>query len=288
MKNVTAIVLAALLLLVSAPKNSCADEEKVAKIDRLTLLGSLAFGVTFWWWPEKGNLQPAHFKEDGWFERKDDWGGADKTGHAFSAYLLSRSMALAYREAGMDSGKAALRASLAGAGIVSLLEVADGFTKYGFSREDIAANISGAGLAYLLETNPTLDRLLDLRWEYLPSEEFGYGEVGMNFVSDYSGMKFHLVCKLDGVPLLEKTPLSFLELHAIYYTRGYGFSGAAPPGRRNLAFGLSVNLSKLFRKWEEKHIREKKSPFAPLPSTIFRYYQAPAITWETANSINDQ
>ena len=64
---------------------------------------------------------------------------------------------------------------------MTAVEVADGYTQQRFSGQDAVMNVVGAGLGYLLERHPDLDRLVDLRLHYRASANSGFDPFG-----DYS------------------------------------------------------------------------------------------------------
>ena len=75
-----------------------AQENKIDMINLAFLSAELAVGVATWWNYED-NLQAFHFHDsDGWFDQGDTWGGADKLGHAYSAYTVSRGISFLYRK----------------------------------------------------------------------------------------------------------------------------------------------------------------------------------------------
>ena len=262
---------------------SSAQENKIDMINLAFLSAELAVGVATWWNYED-NLQAFHFHDsDGWFDQGDTWGGADKLGHAYSAYTVSRGISFLYREAGMDESKSRLYGAIAGMAMVSLIDVGDGFAQYGFSLQDVVANGVGSGLAYLLDSNSLLDRLIDFRLEYSPTKEFLDGEIDPDPFQDYSGMKFHLVLKASGIPAMDNHFLKYLELHAGYYTRDYSVVKKSL-GKRHTFYGISINLSQIINDVSRTPDTDLQSdnPFA----TFFRYYQLPGITKQYDRSLD--
>lgn len=197
-----------------------------------------AYGLKKWW--NDGFTGDFRTVSEGWFGQDTPYGGADKLGHAFFAYAGSRLLTRAFEEAGNDHDRALPLGVWTTLGIMTAVEILDGYSKqYEFSKEDAILNVAGVALGYVLERNPDLDRLIDVRVLYRPSagkfDPFG----------DYSGQKYLLALKASGVPALRENPLlRYFELTAGYGTRGY----ESPPGvvrSRHVYAGVSLNLSEV-------------------------------------------
>lgn len=95
-------------------------------------------------WYAQYELTPFHTFND-WPE----WQQVDKAGHLFSAYNAARWSYHGARWTGMDEKKAARTAAGIGIGILSTIEIMDGFSaKWGFSWGDMSANIAGSSLFF--------------------------------------------------------------------------------------------------------------------------------------------
>lgn len=198
-----------------------------------------AYGMNKWW--DQGFTGEFRAENEGWFGHGTRTGGADKLGHAYFTYIGARLMTLGFEAVGNDRSQAIKLGFWSSLGVMTAIEVADGYSRqFRFSREDTIMNIAGAGLGYLLERNPDLDRLMDFRLLYKPSEGSQFDPAG-----DYSGQKYLFVVKASGVPALrEHGVLRYFELAAGYGARGY----QGPPGAervRNAYFGISLNLSEV-------------------------------------------
>jgi hypothetical protein len=98
-------------------------------------------------------------------------GGADKWGHAWASYGLTRGTTELLVEGGWRRVPSSLvAAGLAGAAF-TVQEIKDG-SIWGFEVGDLAADLSGAALAAVMEDLPAVDRLLDFRLHYFPSADF--------------------------------------------------------------------------------------------------------------------
>lgn len=118
-------------------------------------------------------------------------------------------------------------------------------------------NVLGIGFGYLMERNRDLDNLLDFRLLYRKSGDSAFDPAG-----DYSGQTYLLVAKATGIPALQgNNVLRYFEVAAGYGTRGY----ESPPGverKRNLYYGVSINLSEVlaqtvFRGSKEKSVAQR-------------------------------
>lgn len=205
-------------------------------------LAVAAYGQAKWW--EDGFSRRFTRQDEGWFGQNTYSGGADKLGHFFMNYVGTRLATSAFEWAGNDRQSSIRLAALTTLGIMTGVEIADGYArKWDFSKEDAIINAVGAGAGLLLEQNPVLDRLLDLRLLYRPSGGNSFDPFG-----DYSGQRYLMVGKASGIPALREHPwLRYLEVAVGYGTRGYSGSGGRVEvlGTRHVYYGISLNLSEV-------------------------------------------
>lgn len=200
-----------------------------------------AYGVGFW---DYFQTSPKADGED-WFGRTTKHGGADKLGHFWATYSISHLFSYVYRWWDFDREQANTYGALSGLGLQTLMEVGDAFSAdFGFSYEDALMNVAGAGTAYLLGKYPQLANKIDFRLEYKPTS---FSDLSGDLLTDYERQRYLIALKLDGFEMFHNSYLSYLELHAGYYTRGY--DGYTPGGvdnrRRNIFMGVGFNVSKL-------------------------------------------
>lgn len=197
-----------------------------------------AYGMVKWW--NDGFTGEFRTEDEGWFGQGTKYGGADKLGHAFFAYGGTRLYSEAFAAAGNDPGRARVLGFWTTLAITTAVEVLDGYSRqYRFSSQDAAMNLVGAGLGFLMERHPGLDRLVDFRLQYKRSSGSDWDPGG-----DYSGQTYLLVGKAAGVPALSQhSVLRYFELAVGYGTRGYETPGAER--ERNLYYGISLNLSEV-------------------------------------------
>ena len=236
----------------------------------------ITWGVTQWGYFSNS----LHFKDEGWFENDTSSGGADKLGHLYSAYLITRILAPLYDGWGYSRDDAALYAAASSIFLtVGVIEIGDGTSDaYGFSCEDAIADTIGAVIGYFWYRYPPLAKLIDLRVEWVP--DFGKSDQGTDFTTDYENMKHLIAVKGEGIGAFENTYLEYAELHLGYFGRNFHDNGAPgdyhpiPPNEteRYIYVGLGINLSRLLR------------PVMGDYAGFFNYYQTPytyiAHEWE--------
>lgn len=233
-------------------------------------LGVALYGRQKWW--QDGFSGRFRAVDEGWFGQRTYSGGADKLGHFYMNYASTRLFARGFERCGNDEGHALRFAAWLTLGTFTTVEVLDGFSKkWRFSREDALMNAAGVATALLIERNPELDRVLDLRLLYRASRENG---AGFDPFGDYSGQTYLLVAKASGIPSLRHHSwLRYVELAVGYGTRGYAGSG---PARRYMVAGISLNLSELFggtvfrnapRERGARRVADTALEFVQLPGT---------------------
>ncbi|MBT9476495.1 DUF2279 domain-containing protein [Polaromonas sp.] len=254
---------------------------RTAALMTATIGGTLAYGRAKWWKDGFGG----GFKtaREGWFGQDTRYGGADKLGHAMFAYSGSRLLTQAFEWAGHDSSTALKLGLWTSVGTLMGVELIDGFSrKWRFSKEDALANLAGGALAYVLERNPELDALVDLRLQYSsPSGGRQFDPFG-----DYSSQRYLLVLKASGVPALKRHPLlKYLEINVGYGARNFDAGpGALAPPTRNAYVGLSLNLSELLRHTVYQG-NASPSRTQQVTETLFEFMQIPATTVQSERVI---
>ena len=260
--------------------NSSQEQTNPDQLDKLTTLDALKKikwevglvaaealreGLSDWNWGSRSSFQLAH---EGWLSAKTKSGGADKFGHMYSSYVINEIFTKQLMKQTNNKKAAAKKAALFSSGIMFWLEVADGYSKYGFAYQDVVFNSLGVGLSYLRNTVPNLDKKLDLRINYHPTENNSDRPV-----IDYSGQTNLLVVKLGGFKKLHSTPLKYLELQLGYHTQGYNNDRQHFKEKRTeVLFGVGINLSEAVFKPLKKHSDNSLIDYA---DTFFQYYQAP-------------
>jgi hypothetical protein len=212
--------------------SSWEKENKVLAVNVGMMAFITAWGVAKWdYFKESPNAQA-----EGWFGADTKEGGADKTGHFWSAYAFADGLSSVFRDWGYEPDEAAFTGALSSFAILGFMELGDSFSDFGFSHEDMIMNTVGAASSYVLYKYPSLDSKIDLRWEYTP--DFKNADI----FTDYENTKYLIALKLEGFETVHDTPLKYLEFHVGYFARGYADSSVEP--KRNLYLGLGLNVGR--------------------------------------------
>jgi len=225
------------------------------------IAGVAAYGLAKWW--EDGFTGSFATQNEGWFGQDTAYGGADKAGHAYSAYFGVRMVSALLQSYGNDRRQAGDLAFWATLGTLTAVEIADGYSKnYKFSAQDALMNVAGAGFAWWCERDTAVDDLLDFRLYYRQSSESDSWDA----FGDYSGQRYLLVVKASGVQQLQDVPVvRYLEFALGYGTKGYS-SPPDVPRERNVYVGLQLNLSALLN---DTAFRDGRWPAARRASEVF-------------------
>jgi hypothetical protein len=225
-------------------------------------------------------------KSDTMFDVNSYAGGADKLGHVWSNYSLTRGTTAILASAGWSR----LQASLASAALTelafTLTEIEDGYV-YGFEPYDMASNLSGAALAILMENLPAVDRLLDYRVQYFPSKAYRYQlrtNGSVDVAQDYDGQSYLLSMHLGALPCADESEhlywTRFVDIsvgfEAVHYAPEPEMRVDAP--KQTLYVGLSVNmqgvLNHVLPEWSGRRIGHGAFEVLALPYTTLRYAEA--------------
>lgn len=233
--------------------NEGLDDSQARRLRYTLLVGApaitFAYGVHAWDWGESTRFR---WGRERWFQKDTDSGGADKLGHAWSHYMVTRVLYSAFLHTEETRERASLYAVLTASLIGTMIEVGDAFTGvYGFSHEDLIADFVGIAAGYAMDRYPILDEYFAFSAFYWPTSGFvDHDDAPLGFAGDYSGWKFTANFKLagldrSGVPL---PPLfRFLQFDVGYYTLNYTRfdEKTGEPPTRNLFVGLSLNSREL-------------------------------------------
>lgn len=237
----------------TAPGDAAAaakPDERALRRKNILLIGGMTavvgtYGAITWW--DTGLSGSFRLQNEGWFGQNTNAGGADKLGHGYATYLVTRLLTSGFKSYGNSPDRSLMMAAGTSFGILVGVEVMDGLSKkYKFSYEDAVFNTAGVVVGALMEKYPRLDELFDIRWSYWLSED-AKRTGKRDPIGDYSGQTYLLVLKADGIPKVRDVPvLKYLELAAGYGTRGFRTLGNSLDDRsRNVYYGVSLNLSRL-------------------------------------------
>ena len=220
--------------------------KKVVALNLAVAGGIAVYGAAAWDYGSNGFTT----RDEGWFGSDTRYGGADKLGHAWSAYALTSLYSRIYRDWGYPDEDAILGAALSSWTQTTLIEVGDGLSSsQGFSWQDEVMNTAGVGMAYLRHRFPAIRETVDFRVEWFPSPAFRHGDERDVF-TDYSGQKYLLAIKPDGLLKTGDPVLKALEFHLGYYTRGFASSDEEYFSNRHRYgyIGIGLNVTYLLEK----------------------------------------
>lgn len=215
-----------------------------------TITGISIYGFTSWDWGN-GRWGWAH---EGGFGENTYSGGADKLGHLYTHYLLQRSFNNAFEWSLRDREKALMLSTGTAAIVGLLIEVGDGTSdEYGFSWEDMAADLAGIGIGALLEYFPVADEFVGLSFGYNMNSSGGGAKKrkATSVLNDYSGQKVMLNFRLAGfraVGVDIPEFMRYIQFDLGYYTRGYtGYDDPGAKEKRHLFAGISLNFMEVVK-----------------------------------------
>jgi hypothetical protein len=219
-------------------------DTKTTAITAGVLVGAPLIGYFTWW--RVDSRSTFEFANERWFQSDTYAGGADKASHIFMGYIGTQALQAAYRSVGKTPGEARALALGVVALTGALIEVGDGYSKYGFSWEDITANTIGSLVATGIDAWGIHDTV-GLRFGYvkalIPDACCRYGGYG----DDYSKEIYSADLKLAGfLPRIgvKPGPARFLLLSATYGTKGYRYSDE-PLRQRNIGVEVGLNLREI-------------------------------------------
>ncbi len=208
-------------------------------------------------------------------------GGADKLGHAWTGYLLSRATTGFLTTAGWPRLESSIVAASISQVFFTLSEFEDALI-YQFEISDVIANVAGAAFAVLMVNVPAVDRLLDFRLEYFPSRDYRRTvreDGNIDFFQDYSGQSYQLAVHLDAIPRMPRV-LQFADVVVGFESRHYSPMRADPlvaPTQR-LYLGVSLNLQHvlgaLFCDSTGRRIGHHIAEYVSLPYTTLKALDA--------------
>jgi len=286
-----AVLISALIATRAAaqPPDEPQPDNKRAKLIAAASIGAIHVAYATWSyfaWYRDANSEDWHIEPSTGFQVDGYAGGADKLGHAWSNYSLTRATTAVLTAAGWRR----LPSSLASAGLTelafTLTELQDGYV-FGFDYEDIAANVAGAGLAVLMDNVPAVDRLFDFRLSYFPSRDYRrtFRESGsVDVGQDYTGQSYLLALHVGALPRMNESDYTYwaryIDLAVGFEAKHY--SPAPEPRltepRQTLYLGLAINmqgvLNELFDDSRGRRIGRGVFEVYSLPYTTFRYAEA--------------
>ena len=211
-------------------------------------------------------------------------GGADKLGHAWAAYALTRGTTAYLTAAGWPRLGSSIAAASISQVFFTLSEYEDSLV-YQFEVYDIVANVAGAAFAVAMVNVPELDRFIDFRLEYFPSVDYRRSvrrDGNIDFFQDYSGQSYQLALHTSafGVPRWA----GYLDLVVGFETRNYSPPRTDPERipTQSLYIGVTLNLQHVLREVFCDSLGRR------IGHTVFEYLSVPYTTWKPVDFTRSQ
>jgi hypothetical protein len=234
------------------------------------------------WWNE--GFKTFHFRETGFLGHETYAGGADKLGHMYGTYLSAKATTKLYLALGMRQTGAALLSAGAVTLVSNGIELADGFTSFGFEYGDVVFNTLGTIAALASDLSPEFHAMFGMRIAYVPSRDFLANEkTFIKWINDYTGMLFYLDLKLKGVfeAFGEDPGLArYLITGVVWGSERYSPVRVESERRRSLGVHVGVSLPQILRDVYEGD--QGVEAFA----TFFDYYAVPFLSVALINDLN--
>jgi uncharacterized protein YfiM (DUF2279 family) len=167
--------------------------------------------------------------KEGYFGRNTDNGGADKASHLTDYFIVANLFTDVYRMLGYSENAAILWGFGIAVATGAANELSDGFTRHGFSWEDLVMDTTGAAIASVVSLTHTRD-LFGLRTSHVPG-------------TFYDNDVYAADLKLSGLGQrlgINIGPLRWLLISGTYSSKGYR---ANPPVDKQRLVGIEVGLN---------------------------------------------
>lgn len=266
------------------------------KIISASILGGIHASFYVWayfaWYRSRERYEDIQFLNEGWFGPDTYAGGADKLGHFYANYAFVRGAVRLLESGGWERKPALAMSALLTLGFFTAVEIKDGYhVGFGFSYQDITANLTGNALATALLAFPALDRAIDLRIEYFPTGQFVrdlLDEGVVDAAEDYSGQAFMLAYHLGSIGPLHRTRYlgwtRYVDVVLGYRAIGYKPEPDDPvanPREQEVYLGLTLDMQALLGLWR-KNISGDSVLGTVVGGTrgFMEYFQLPYTTLE--------
>jgi len=188
-----------------------------------------------------------HITQAGWFGKSTYAGGADKASHYVDFYIISKEMSFLYNTLGYSRAES-IGIGLGFSLLVGLInESGDGFTKYGFSYEDLTMDVAGGLTAAIISALGANDLIGFREGFLLPSYNVPACCPSNSVGQAYQNQLYTADLKLAGLARrlnLNIGPLRYLLLSATYGTKGYATESQALE-ERQIGFEIGLNLEEV-------------------------------------------
>lgn len=170
---------------------------------------------------------------EGWFGANTTNGGADKASHLTDYFVIAGLFEDAFRMIGYSENEAILAGSGLAVATGLANEVSDGFTRHGFSWEDLAMDTAGAAAASVVSATRTRD-LFGMRTSHLPGSTYTHDVYSADL--KLSGLGERLGVNIG--------PLRWLLFSITYRAKGYRVEPRIEQ-QRLVGFEIGLNLQRI-------------------------------------------
>jgi len=185
-----------------------------------------------------------HFTDEGWFGKNTYAGGADKASHYVDFYIISKELSFLYNTLGYSRAE-----SIAiGLGLTLLVgvinESGDGFSRYGFSLQDLTMDAAGGITAAAISALGANDLIGFREGFLLPLYSVPDCCPPGNVGQAYQNQLYTADLKLAGLARrlnLNIGPLRYLSFSTTYASKGYA-TGNPALHERQIGFEIGLNL----------------------------------------------
>ncbi len=201
--------------------------------------------------PGRYGFEDFHFTNEGWFGRDTYAGGADKVSHFVVSSGLSRFLYEVYVAQGHSPNQSCALSFAVTILTGVVVEVGDGITVYGFSAQDLTADVLGATAGLLINRNHLQD-LLGIRLGKVSTDipERAVVDHEPSLGSGYSNEIYTADVKLAGLAdRLHYRPglTRYLMLSVAHFTKGFGYVPQIPGRYQNVGFELGLNVPEILK-----------------------------------------
>lgn len=269
-----------LLLLLLCVRLSAQDSAAIQTTPSKTVKRIVGYGIALqatasflleYQWLLTKNYHDFSYYSDGWFDNYSK--GIDKAGHFYTSYFYFNALNECMKYAGFPEKSRLWVSTVLPVFYAFNIEMADGYTSYNFSSEDLLANSFGA-LYGLLQQKVSYLQYFKPKFSYIPSQL--YIDNGFNnwtVTKDYNGHLYWMTFDLHNMlpKNLQRYWPAFLNPGIAYGINGY-LETTPENLERKFCVGLDWNLSSFF-------IRNKT--LKSLRNIIDLYhFPAPGLKWQ--------
>jgi len=196
-------------------------------------IGTIIDSYYTWWQDDK---RPFTLLSGDWFDKNAD-NGIDKLGHFYTSYLFYKVQKNLFLWGGYSESTAKTLSASLSMLMALIIEVGDGFSRYGFDYKDFVFNTGGLGYAVLQDEIPYLKNF-NVKWSYIPTAGFSFPP---RFSHHYEGHIYWLTFNIHGIvsPFTDTFWPEYIQ-PAVGYSIGKN-------SESEYILGVDINLLPLFR-----------------------------------------